>query len=322
MKDFDFAKRLFELRKNANLSQQQLANELKITNKAISKWETGSAMPTIPQLVKLSEIFNISIDDLVKKQQSGDKKIYKIVITGGPCAGKTTALSYIQETFTKKGFFVMIIPETASELILAGITPWTIDNNLNFEYYILKHQIEKEKLFLEAAKHIANYDKVLVVCDRGTLDCKPYMSKLEFNHALKNLNTNEVSLRDNYDAVFHLVTAANGAKDYYTLENNKARYETIDEALEKDQKTISAWTGHPHFRVIDNSTDFANKLKRLKGEIISFLGDDVPYEIERKFLIEYPNIEKLEKQQNCQKVEIIQTYLKEKNGVETRIRQR
>ena len=279
MKDFDFAKRLFELRKNANLSQQQLASELNITNKAISKWETGSAMPTIPQLIKLSEIFSISIDELLKKQQFGDKKIYKIVITGGPCAGKTTALSYIQQNLTNKGFFVMIIPETASELILGGITPWTIDNNLNFEYYILKQQIEKEKLFLEAAKHVANYNKVIILCDRGTLDCKSYMSKLEFNQALKFLNTNEVSLRDSYDAVFHLVTAANGAKDFYTLENNKARYETVEEALEKDQKTISAWTGHPHFRIIDNSTDFANKLKRLKNEIISFLGEDVPYEI-------------------------------------------
>ena len=45
-------------------------------------------------------------------------------------------------------------------------------------------------------------------------------------------------------------------------------------------------------------------------------------EIERKYLIEYPNIQKLEKNPNCQKVEIIQTYLKSEQGKEIRLRQR
>ena len=56
------------------------------------------------------------------------------------------------------------------------------------------------------------------------------------------------------------------------------------------------------------------------NQLLKKLGE--PYEIERKFLIEYPNIQKLEKMKNCEKVEIIQTYLKSENGEETRIRQR
>ena len=106
------------------------------------------------------------------------------------------------------------------------------------------------------------------------------------------------------------------------MENNRARTETIEEAIEKDNKLLSVWTGHPHLRVIDNSTDFDQKIKRLISEISSYLGAPAPLEIERKYLIEYPNIANLEKKPNCQKVEIIQTYLKSENGKEIRLRQR
>ncbi len=53
----------------------------------------------------------------------------------------------------------------------------------------------------------------------------------------------------------------------------------------QDTKLISCWTGHPHFRVIDNSTDFETKINRLIVEIKTFLGEPIPYETERKFLI-------------------------------------
>ena len=63
-------------------------------------------------------------------------------------------------------------------------------------------------------------------------------------------------------------------------------------------------------------------MKKLVAEIRSFLGEPEPYEIERKFLIEYPDTEALEKNPNCKRVEIIQTYLNSENGDEVRVRQR
>ena len=80
--------------------------------------------------------------------------------------------------------------------------------------------------------------------------------------------------------------------------------------------------GHPHLRVIDNSTDFEKKLNRLIAEISSFLGEPEPCEIERKFLIQYPNLKALESNPDCRKVEIIQTYLKSEKDEEIRVRQR
>ena len=165
-------------------------------------------------------------------------------------------------------------------------------------------------------------EKVLIVCDRGALDNKAYMDGLEFAQVLEFFGTNEIELRDNYDAVFHLVTAAKGAEEFYTTANNAARTETADEAAALDDKLIAAWTGHPHLRVIDNSSNFEDKMKRLIAEISSFLGEPEPFEIERKFLIEYPDIKWLESIPNCQRIEIIQTYLKSDNDDEIRVRQR
>lgn len=89
-----------------------------------------------------------------------------------------------------------------------------------------------------------------------------------------------------------------------------------------DDKLISAWTGHPHFRVIDNSTEFEGKMRHLIAEISAFLGEPEPLEIERKYLIEYPDIQWLESNPKCRRIEIIQTYLKSSEGEEVRVRQR
>ncbi|MGN0546682.1 MAG: AAA family ATPase [Acutalibacteraceae bacterium] len=248
-------------------------------------------------------------------------EITKIVITGGPCAGKSTAMSWVQNTFTQMRYTVLFVPETATELITGGVAPWTCSTNSEYQKCQIKLQIEKEKIFEQAA-HSMLTDKVLIVCDRGTLDNKAYMNEVEFVDVIKSIGSNEVELRDNYDAVFHLVTAAKGAEEFYTTANNSARTETLEEAAALDDKLISAWTGHPHLRVIDNTSDFEDKMKKLVAEIASFLGEPEPLEIERKFLIEYPDIKWLENNPSCRRIEIIQTYLNSAVGDEIRVRQR
>ena len=232
--------------------------------------------------------------------------ITKIVITGGPCAGKTTAMNWIQHAFTERGYDVLFVPETATELITGGVAPWTCRTNSDYQHCHMRFQLEKEKVFEQAAR-VMKKDKVLIVCDRAALDNKVYMDEETFQSVLQSVHASEVELRDQYDAVFHLVTAAKGAEEFYTTANNTARIETVEQAAAMDDQFIAAWTGHPHLRIIDNSTDFEDKMKRLIAEIASFLGAPGPFEIERKFLIEYPDIEWLSSLPNCEKVEIIQT---------------
>lgn len=251
------------------------------------------------------------------------KSITKIVLTGGPCAGKSTAMSRIQTAFTELGYKVLFIPETATELITGGVAPWTCGSNLDFQLGLMRLQIAKEEVYRAAAESMKE-DKILIVCDRGMMDNRAYLTDAEFDTILKNINKTETEIRDSYDAVFHLVSAANGAPEVYNKykDNNPARTETVEQAFELDNKLISVWTGHPHFRLIDNSTDFEGKLKRLISEITGFLGEPEPYEIERKFLIEYPDISQLESRSDCRKVEIIQTYLNAGENEEVRVRQR
>ena len=322
MNDYEFGNYIYSQRTRAGFTQNELADQLGVTNKAVSKWETGKSKPTTDTLRKIAVLFGLAIEELLKIRE-GERKmeITKIVITGGPCAGKTTAMSWIQSNFTKMGYTVLFVPETATELITGGVAPWTCGSNAEYQKCQMKLQLEKEKIFAQGAATMP-VQKVLIVCDRGTLDNKAYMTDLDFACVLDSLGCNEVELRDNYDAVFHLVTAAKGAEKFYTTANNTARTETVEQAAALDDKLIAAWTGHPHFRVIDNATDFEDKLKRLIAEISSFLGEPEPYEIERKFLIEYPDIAELEKLPNCQRVEIIQTYLTATEGEESRVRQR
>ena len=246
-------------------------------------------------------------------------QINKIVVTGGPCAGKTTAMSWIQNHFERMGYTVLFVPETATELISGGVAPWTCGTNLDYQKCQVRLQMVKEELFERAARTMPK-DKILIVCDRGVMDNKAYMNEEEFSEVLKDVGHTLSELRDQYDAVFHLVTAAKGAEKFYTLENNAARYETVEQAREMDDRIIASWTGHPHLRVIDNSTDFDEKLKKLVNAIADLLGEE-KVEMKRKFLIEFPDIRELENNPFVRKVDIIQTYLKAPEGIEHRIRQ-
>ncbi len=207
-------------------------------------------------------------------------EITKIVITGGPCAGKSTAMSWIQNFFTKQRIKVLFISETATDLIIGGVAPWTCSTNLEYQEYHMRLQLLKEEIYHSAASNLSD-ERILIVCDRGLLDNKAYMTESEFSQAAKDLGTNEIALRDNYDAVFHLTTAAKGAAEFYTLANNAARKESLEEAIEIDDKLIAAWTGHPHYRIIDNSVNFEEKMKKLLSEISAIFGTSKPYEIEK-----------------------------------------
>lgn len=73
--------------------------------------------------------------------------------------------------------------------------------------------------------------KALVICDRGVMDGCAYVSKDMWQAILDELGVPIIHLRDvRYDAVIHMITAALGAKQYYSLKDNDARYESLDAA--------------------------------------------------------------------------------------------
>ena len=71
--------------------------------------------------------------DLGNREGKEQPTITKIVITGGPCAGKTTAMSWIQNEFTQMGYTVLFVAATATQLITGGVAPWTCGTNCEFQ---------------------------------------------------------------------------------------------------------------------------------------------------------------------------------------------
>ena len=250
------------------------------------------------------------------------KEIKRIVLTGGPCAGKTTALVRITDYFSSRGFKVFTIPEVPTLYSLGGWSYLTPNRDLYYEgeRAILETQLSLEDSFMRMAE--ACTKPVLIVCDRGTLDISAYISPEMWDDITSKTGNDTNSLRNRYDAVLHMVSAADGAEQYYTTATNAVRYEQMNEeglriARELDKKVIKAWTGHPHLRVINNNDDFNAKLNRVLKEIAQVVGVPQPIEEERKYRVELTG-----ELPECSVSNIAQTYLVGDPESEIRLRRR
>ncbi|MBR4730808.1 MAG: AAA family ATPase [Prevotella sp.] len=249
-------------------------------------------------------------------------EIKRIVLTGGPCAGKTTALVKITEYFSGFGYKVFNVPEVPTIFSTAGWNYLTPNRDLYYkgERAILATQLALEDHFMRLAEVCTK--PVLVVCDRGTMDISAYIKPEEWEEITAMCGTNSNELLERYDAVLHLVSAADGAEQYYTTATNATRYEQANEeglriARELDKKVIKAWTGHPHLRVINNHDDFEAKLNRVLKEISKVVGLPQPVQEERIFRVEI-----IGEIPECSESEITQTYLLAEPGCEVRLRHR
>ncbi len=251
------------------------------------------------------------------------KRITRIVLTGGPAAGKTTLISRILKEFkSEDGWKVITIPETATELISGfGVGPFPNCMSMeDFQYFVIDDQLHKEKLALRAAEAVPE-DKVLVVYDRAVFDNKAYITDEQFMRTLAAFGKTEEEMYAHYDAVLHLVSCAKGAEYAYNY-GNAARYESVEDARAMDDRTLRSWQGHHAVYVVDNSVDFEDKINRAITQIYRILGESAPEPGKRKFLVSMPDQDALVKNCSALPLEMMQTYLLSSDpDVERRIRQ-
>ena len=104
------------------------------------------------------------------------KEIKRIVLTGGPCAGKTTALVRVIEHFSSRGYKVFTIPEVPTMFTQSGMDYLT--NNADFFYEgekaTLEVQLALEDKFMRMAETCT--EPCVIVCDRGAMDISAYMT--------------------------------------------------------------------------------------------------------------------------------------------------
>ncbi len=248
------------------------------------------------------------------------KKIVRIVLTGGPAAGKTTLISRILKEFKQDdGWRVITVPESATELITGfGIKPFgNCVSMLEFQDFVISDQLHKEQLALKAAKMVPE-ENVLIVYDRALLDDKAYITDEEFASTLAKFGRTEADVLASYDAVLHLITCAKGAEFAYNF-GNAARTESLEYAREMDDRTLRAWSGHHNLTVIDNAVDFEDKITRAIQAIYRLVGGPGPLTTIHKYLIEMPDLEALKREYQPVSFKLMQTYLRPTNPQVERI---
>lgn len=198
--------------------------------------------------------------DMVKR------RIPRIVLTGGPCSGKTSIMKSLREIF---GSDLHYVPEVASMVIAqVGVKPpEDIHAYGEFQRTIYRIQRGLETI----TDYQANFDgKRAVILDRGTVDAAAYMAQgiEELDRTCRTSVTHDEY--GHYDMVLHLSTPS---RDVYEKNkvNNPARYETYDEAIVTGKKLFSVWRQHPRFESIPDFPTFEEKTKAVENAIKDFL---------------------------------------------------
>lgn len=252
--------------------------------------------------------------------------VAKIVLTGGPCAGKTTALSTIEQELTERGYRVFVVGESATELIKGCIRPFGDKpfDMVDFQRLILQYQLQKERIYDQAVEMLPDSEQCVILYDRGIMDNKAYITADEFKTITTEQGLQELELLDSYDMVLHLVTAADGCPEHYTLENNQARSESAEEAVALDKKTQEAWLGHNHLVMVDNSTDFSEKINKVLENVYQLVRSPYSVRYQRKYLVDLDKSSLgLLRKKNVIKIDMEQTYLEEpREHYERRLRKR
>lgn len=190
----------------------------------------------------------------------------KIVITGGPCAGKTTLIGMLGPELVRRGKTVHVLEECATEILAQGLTPDTCGSVLAFQRHVFDRQLKKE----EALESLS--DDVIVLLDRGLMDNAGYLPDEDLDMLLEERGMTREDAYARYDAVIHLVTAAIGAEEYFSHATNEHRLEGVDEAVRVDKALLRGWSGHPNLQVIDNQGTFDDKLDRAVKAVLKAVG--------------------------------------------------
>lgn len=205
--------------------------------------------------------------------------VVRVALTGGPCAGKSSALQHIVEAGKREGYDVYTAPETVTLIVNAGFSfPEEAEGTLTFQTALARLQLQMENSLSSIAA--ATGRPSILIFDRGVMDGKGYIAPEQWKRLLVDIGGEEAvakgpecieqALMKRYDAVLHLVTAADGAESFYKWGHTKddtgnrvLRIEPPEEARAMDVRMQEAWKGHPRHIIVRNnpSEGFNRKLE-------------------------------------------------------------
>ncbi|MBY0516900.1 MAG: ATP-binding protein [Bacteriovoracaceae bacterium] len=172
----------------------------------------------------------------------------RIVITGGPGAGKTAVLEIARKNFCEH---IAILPEAASILFGGGFPRGeSFPMKKASQRAIFHIQRELEQIIEDEKK------SAITLCDRGTIDGLAYWPDSEAQF-WKDVGTSKEKELARYAAVIHMRSPS---LDKGYNHQNPIRTETALEATAADLKIEHAWDGHPHRYFVASENDFLSKV--------------------------------------------------------------
>ena len=219
---------------------------------------------------------NMDCEPPIKTQSEKPKiqatpKVSTVMLTGGPCGGKSTAMQILTKKFAEIGYKVFSMPEIATMTVGSGCLFYTFNSHTErseFTKAINNAQIDFEKYYKKLAEIQcqSKKDNVIIICDRGVLDNRLYMPIETKNEIALSTGCDDHKLMEKrYDAIFNMVTAADGSDEMYSNSNNIARTEDPDESIAIDKRLQNTYQNQEHFYIIDNKSvgDFEQKVNKL-----------------------------------------------------------
>ena len=191
---------------------------------------------------------------MTKTEQMPMQKRKRIVLTGGPGGGKTTAADLLRREL---GSRVVIVPEAATILFAGGFprsSQWDANRAAQSAIFHVQRNLEDVQSAL--------YPDRALLCDRGTADGSAYWNDGEESFFRAQGTTLDTEL-SRYDAVVFFETAAVAG---LSIEGgNPVRCESLQQAVALDSRLRALWGRHPRFTLIPHSPSFLHKITGALG---------------------------------------------------------
>ena len=197
-----------------------------------------------------------------------------IVLTGGPCSGKSEGVKELKRILSDSDYKAITIPELATEMRQNGFicSEGTV-SKIDFQRAIFEMQIFKENLYKNVMEKSGQ--EMILLLDRGLLDGKVYLSDDEFKEILDIHRLSEKDILDRYDAVFHMQSTSVGNAEFYDKSTNQYRFSSPEQARIQEHKTIETWGKHANFHFIPVEKDFKTKIQKLKALVFKELENKI-----------------------------------------------
>lgn len=192
----------------------------------------------------------------------------RIVVTGGPGGGKTTAADLLHRERPDQ---VVIVPEAATILFEGGF-PRVDDDAAERAAQRAIFQVQAN---IEDVKR-SLYPHHALLCDRGTLDGAAYWPEASGGPAgfFADLGTTLEAELARYDIVVFFETAAAGGRPINL--GNPHRIESVEEAVDLDRRLRAVWSHHRHFHFVPNHASFLAKMNEALEVLLAVVDGEHP----------------------------------------------